>query len=280
MAETNEPTLCPFCGQQATVEVFEVWSDNDFLLDTCCEAMHEMACEGLRSNPREAARWIEGKLREGGVWLGDVRRVADTGDRLVLDWSPTIALVSQRRAKEFVAAHHRHCKPPAGWRFGAGVLNGSMLVAVVMVGRPVARMLDASRVVEVNRLCVRTDVPRDLVWNVASMLYGWAAREAKKRGFEKIITYTLESEVGTTLRAAGWTPEARTRAEQWGRPSRRRADSDLAVPKIRWSRELARTRRLCGASAASGQQAATDAPASWCLDLGVTGRGGSSSAAH
>ena len=66
-----------------------------------------------------------------------------------------------------------------------------------------ARALDCARVVEVNRLCLTTAIAPELAWNGCSQLYGWAAREARKRGFEKIITYTLESESGVSLKAAG-----------------------------------------------------------------------------
>ena len=37
-------------------------------------------------------------------------------------------------------------------------------------------------------------------------------REAKRRGFVKIITYTLEVEAGVSLRAVGWDREERIRA--------------------------------------------------------------------
>ena len=137
---------------------------------------------------------------------------------LLLDWNPRIVTVSQARAKAFVREHHAHCPPPAGWRFGAGLCNGHELIGVVMVGRPVARRLDPARVVEVNRLCIRRDLPHGLTWNACSMLYAWSAREAKARGYDRIVTYTLDSEPGTTLRAAGWD-------------SRRRLARRLMVPR-------------------------------------------------
>ena len=44
--------------------------------------------------------------------------------------------------------------------------------------------------------------------NVCSFLYSRAARIAKEMGYAKIITYILESEPGTSLKAAGWVLEA------------------------------------------------------------------------
>lgn len=237
---------CMFCGEHERVSVFEVWDDGAFQLDTCCEGMRDSASEFMAEDPRAAAQWLaqlphddddEGAPTFAEL-VGKPRRVLDATGQLLLDWNPEIVPVPWREAREFVRAHHRHCKPPAGWRFGAGIRNGRKLIGVVIVGRPVARAIDASSVVEVNRLCIRTDIADGLAWNACSMLYGWAAREAKARGFQRVITYTLDSEAGTTLKAAGWTPEAVTRGGSWDRPSRARTDAAPTVKKTRWAREL------------------------------------------
>lgn len=77
------------------------------------------------------------------------------------------------------------------------------------VGRPVARAYEPARIVEVTRLCTRRDFHPSVVRHAASMLYGAAAREAKRRRFERILTYTLDQEHGVSLVAAGWELEAR-----------------------------------------------------------------------
>ncbi|ABM97003.1 hypothetical protein Mpe_B0228 (plasmid) [Methylibium petroleiphilum PM1] len=151
--------------------------------------------------------------------------------------------VEQRDAKAFVRAHHRHCPPPAGWKFGGAIRNGpgdDGVIGVVMVGRPVAKAINQTKVMEVNRLCIREDIADGLQWNACSLAYGWAAREAKRRGAHRIITYTLVTEPGTSLRAAGWIPEARVRGRSWNTPSRPREDRMEIVDKIRWSRTLVR----------------------------------------
>lgn len=241
---------CLHCGHPEHVEVFEVWADGSFMLDTCCEGMHEAVSEFLAEDPAAAARWMGGEV---GIGLDDarglepllggrLRRVVSDCGHLYLDWNLEVVPLPQREVFRFIEQHHRHCGRPAGWRFGAGVRNGSTIVGVVSVGRPVARQLDHTRVVEVNRLCIRTDVPAGQVWNACSLLYGWAAREAKARGFERAITYTMAHETGTTLRAAGWTPDRAVRAETWDRNARRRAGGP-AIAKTRWVRELKRARR-------------------------------------
>ena len=49
------------------------------------------------------------------------------------------------------------------------------------------------------------------------MLLGASARSAEQAGFKTVITYTLQSESGTSLRAAGWNPEAVVRGRGWHR---------------------------------------------------------------
>ena len=59
--------------------------------------------------------------------------------------------------------------------------------------------------------------------NVCSFLYSRAARIAKEMGYAKIITYILESEPGTSLKAAGWVLEADgVGGSDWNVPSRPR----------------------------------------------------------
>ena len=86
-----------------------------------------------------------------------------------------------------------------------------VVVGVVIVGRPVSRHLDDGHTVEVTRLA--TDGSR----NACSMLYGAAIRAARAMGYGRIVTYTLASECGASLRAVGFLPVAKVRAETWGR---------------------------------------------------------------
>ena len=48
-----------------------------------------------------------------------------------------------------------------------------------------------------------------------SFLYGAAARAAKALGYERIITYTLDTEPGTSLRASGWTCAGPAGGKRW-----------------------------------------------------------------
>ena len=139
-----------------------------------------------------------------------------------------------KQANELIARLHRHHKPVQGHRFTIGAARADgVLVGAAVVGRPVARMVDQYRVAEVTRLV--TDGTR----NACSLLYSAAARAAKAMGFQKIQTYILADEPGTSLRAAGWVMEAKTDGGDWNRPSRggRRVDQPM-MEKQRWAKIL------------------------------------------
>jgi hypothetical protein len=137
------------------------------------------------------------------------------------------------QAKEFIVRHHRHHGPTRSWKFGVGITKGDRLVGVIVVGRPVARALDDGLTAEVTRCC--TDGTR----NACSKLYGTAARICREMGYRKIITYTLESELGKSLEASGWSLTALTHGHrEWSCPSRLRAASAQPGPKKRWEKPL------------------------------------------
>jgi hypothetical protein len=110
--------------------------------------------------------------------------------------------VSLKEANAFVEQHHRHHGRATGHKFSIGLYNGDRLIGVSIVGRPTGRYLDDGHTLEVTRLCT------DGTKNACSMLYGASAREARKKGYAKILTFILQSEPGTSLRAAGWHLEA------------------------------------------------------------------------
>lgn len=156
-------------------------------------------------------------------------------------WGLRVCPMTCKAAARYVAQHHRHNRPPQGGLFAAGAMRGGQLVGVVIVGRPVARLLDDGQTAEVTRLCT------DGTANACSLLYGAAARAAKALGYSSILTYTLASEPGVSLRAAGWSPDGVTRSEaSHSRPSRPRVVTDLfgeatrpIEEKRRWRKQLA-----------------------------------------
>lgn len=132
-------------------------------------------------------------------------------------------------AREYCAKWHRHHRPPQGGLFAAACAPfGGTPCGVAIVGRPVARHLDDGWTAEVTR--VATDGTK----NACSFLYAACWRAARALGYVRLITYTLVTEPGTSLRAAGFTAVHETKAERWTRPSRERFDESEPQQKIRW----------------------------------------------
>lgn len=120
--------------------------------------------------------------------------------------------ISLAEANAFVIQNHRHHDRAIGHKWSLGAFLDGELCGVAIVGRPTGRRLDDGRTLEVTHLC--TDGTR----NACSFLYGAAARRAKREGYERIITFILQSEPGTSLRAAGWTLEVEKAGKpQWNR---------------------------------------------------------------
>ena len=238
--------LCPFCGEEQEIDLLEVWDSREFMVWTCCEQSEEEVRWGLSEDPE----WARALLQHLGIEevCGErLRRVAhyDLG-ALILDWQFRLDRIAFRDARRFGARHHEHLPGPTGWRFGQGLWNGPDLLGVVTVGQPLARAYDPQQVVEVTRLCVRRDRPDALRWNACSQLYGWAAREARLRGFRRIITYTRQDEHGGSLRAVGWHCDGPAGGRSWSWRGRPRVDHAPPCPRWRWSRELVSTRKANG----------------------------------
>jgi hypothetical protein len=132
-------------------------------------------------------------------------------------------------ANAFVSVHHRHHQAVVGHKFSLGAMDDAgTLRGVAIVGRPVARMLDDGWTLEVTR------VATDGCANACSALYGAAWRACRAMGYRKLVTYTLDTEPGTSLRAAGWRVVGTTPGRSWSVPSRPRLDKHPLQPKIRW----------------------------------------------
>lgn len=117
--------------------------------------------------------------------------------------------ISLNEANAFVIEHHRHHDAVRGHKWSLGAYHHGKLCGVAIIGRPVGRRLDDGRTLEITRLC------SDGTRNTCSFLYGAAAKRARREGYNRIITFILQSESGTSLKAAGWKLEA----AKCGKPS-------------------------------------------------------------
>tara|TARA_R100001463_G_scaffold86122_3_gene141065 strand:+ start:252 stop:725 length:474 start_codon:yes stop_codon:yes gene_type:complete len=119
----------------------------------------------------------------------------------------TIIPLKLKEANDFVTEHHRHNKKSQGHRFSLGTLYKNNLIGVAIVGRPVARRLDDQFVAEVLRVCIKDPAPK----NACSYLYGRCWRVWQAMGGKKLITYTLASESGSSMKAVGWNKVSETK---------------------------------------------------------------------
>lgn len=140
--------------------------------------------------------------------------------------------VSLSEANAFVARHHRHHKPVVGHKFSIGCLSEGQLAGVAIVGRPVSRYLDNGLTLEVNRLCT------DGTKNACSFLYAAAWRAARAMGYQKIVTYILDTESGASLRAAGWHCAGLAGGKRWTGNRRPAVDLYPAQMKYRYEKSI------------------------------------------
>ncbi|MGE3278083.1 MAG: XF1762 family protein [Vicinamibacterales bacterium] len=150
---------------------------------------------------------------------------------------PRIEIVPCERdeANAFVEQVHRHHGPVVGHKFALAAVadwpempTGGVIVGVAIVGRPVARHLDDGWTLEVTRLAT------DGTANAASALYGACRRAAFALGYRRLITYTLATEPGASLRGAGWKVVGEVRGRSWSCQSRPRVDKHPLQRKLRW----------------------------------------------
>lgn len=142
--------------------------------------------------------------------------------------------ISISEANEFVANFHRHNKPVQGAKFAIGASDGGNLVGVAIVGRPVARRLDDGATAEVTRCCVLDDAPK----GAPSFLYSRCWRIWAAMGGDRLITYTLQSESGASLRGAGWKIVGQTpgfsEGKGWTTRPGREWQPVIGQSKFRW----------------------------------------------
>lgn len=147
----------------------------------------------------------------------------------------TVIPITLREANYFVSTYHRHNKPTQGGRFAIGATTGEQMVGVAIVGRPIARMVDHHYTAEVLRTCTNEEAPKGTV----SFLYSASWRIWQAMGGHKLITYTLQSESGASLRGAGWKclGQVKLNNKPWGSSGRERQwQSIYDQPKFRWEK--------------------------------------------
>ena len=183
----------------------------------------------------------ERRYRNGGI--ADGGGIARGGGDIPMIRAVPLTL---KEAQAFVDKYHRHHRHASGDKFRVGAEVDGELVGVAQCGRPIARLLDDGRTLEVTRLCTLGNK------NVCTFLYARCARIAEEMGYTRIITYILASELGTSLKASGWEcDEPNAGGGTWDRASRptsEREPMQMSIfgnepkypieKKQRWKKEL------------------------------------------
>lgn len=145
--------------------------------------------------------------------------------------------ITFRDASVYINQYHRHHSATVGCKFCISVVgDDGQLHGVAVCGRPVSRRLDDGITLEINRVCT------DGTKNACSMLYGACCRIAKAMGYEKVITYTLESEDGASLKASNFICEGQAGGTHWT-GCRDKGQSIPHEMKKRWVKNLKGAKR-------------------------------------
>lgn len=117
--------------------------------------------------------------------------------------------ITLREANLFVEENHRHHGRTAGCKFAVSAYKDGELAGVAICGRPVGRYMDDGETLEIYRNCTNGTK------NACSFLYGACCRVAREMGYAKVITYTLQSEDGASLKASGFVCEGIAGGTHW-----------------------------------------------------------------
>jgi hypothetical protein len=146
-----------------------------------------------------------------------------------------------REANEFVEAFHRHNGRTArnGGKFAIGLRHGTDLVGVAIVGNPLSAKYMDGFTAEVLRTCTRPEAPLGAV----SKLYAVCWRAWQALGGRKLITYTLQTESGSSLKGAGWriVGQSKPIGDNWNKQDWRQWQPIYGQKKFRW--EIAELRK-------------------------------------
>ncbi|WP_417436930.1 XF1762 family protein [Idiomarina abyssalis] len=151
--------------------------------------------------------------------------------------------ITIRNANEFVKVHHRHHRPTSNnsgrWAIEAidecGVTQG-----VVIAANPVSATYMDGFTLELTRVCARIDSQK----GTCSFLISRCAKIWRLMGGSCLITYTLDSESGASLRGAGWQSVAEVKPHKdWHHKSKRDGIKRCDLPiynqsKVRWELRL------------------------------------------
>lgn len=155
-----------------------------------------------------------------------------------------IVPITGRKARFWIAEHHRHLPRLQGALFGVGVALDDQIVAVGCAGNP-PRVWQGSRRLVISRVAALPDLPPVIDGQgeihaapACTMIYRALCDAARCLGYREAWTYSLPDEDGRSIKAAGFRFMGETDGGEWDCPTRPRGRAADSRPKGRWVRDL------------------------------------------
>jgi hypothetical protein len=110
--------------------------------------------------------------------------------------------------------------------------------AVAILSNPVARNLPQDTWLELRRLAVAPDAPRNTASRILRIVALLVRRD--RPAIVRLVSYhAVGVHTGAIYRAAGWTPTKQRRGSEWSCGSRPRPGAQCKADKQRWEKSLA-----------------------------------------
>jgi hypothetical protein len=151
--------------------------------------------------------------------------------------------ITIKAANDFIKGFHRHHRPTirSSGRWALAAIDSSdEMVGVVIAGNPVSASFMDGYTLELTRLCVKEGAPK----GTCSFLLSKCCSIWRTMGGQRVITYTLETESGASLKGAGWKLSGTVKPhKRWTNKSKvdgiERAHLEIyELTKHRWEKEL------------------------------------------
>ena len=116
-------------------------------------------------------------------------------------------------------------------------LHNDIAYASSIWSSPVARSFDAEITLELRRLAIAPDAPK----NTASRMIGLMVKDIKNKmkDIELLISYQdTEVHSGTIYKASNWTAACTNRGQSWSNKTRQRNEEQTLAAKTRWEYAL------------------------------------------
>lgn len=120
-----------------------------------------------------------------------------------------------------------------------GAEFAGVIYAVAIWSNPVAMNLPQQSWLELRRLAIAPDAPKNTASRMLRVMAIWIRR--KRPEIENLISYQdMEVHTGTIYKAAGWRPTTVNKNGNWDRPNRSRPKAQSEAAKQRWEFPLVR----------------------------------------